>query len=47
MDDTSMNFSSLQFGQSEQPSPEPVRRTAAPVTTMMHSEARANRVTHA
>ena len=33
-DDTSMSCSSLQLGQSTQPSPEPVRRTAAPVMTM-------------
>ena len=28
------SWSSWQLGQSEQPSPEPVRRTAAPLTTM-------------
>ena len=31
------NLSGEQFGQSEQPRPEPVRRTAAPVTTMTHN----------
>ena len=31
-DETSTTVSSLQFGQSSQPRPEPVSRTAAPVT---------------
>jgi len=35
--ETSTNFWSLQFGQSAQPRPEPVRRTAAPVTTIRHT----------
>ena len=43
--ETSMNFSELQRGQSEQPKPEPVRRTAAPLTTMTHNKIRAKRVT--
>ena len=38
------NRSSVQAGQSEQPSPDPVRRTAVPVTTMAASDHRANRV---
>ena len=40
-DDTSTSRSSLQFGQSSQPSPDPVRRTAAPVITMAMSSPRA------
>jgi len=38
--DTSMILSSLHRGQSEQPSPESVRRTSAPVTTMAASDTR-------
>ena len=39
-----MNRSSLQLGQSSQPSPDPVRRTAAPVTTITISNASATTV---
>ena len=35
---------SLQFGQSVQPRPEPVRRTAAPVTMITPSDTRATSV---
>jgi hypothetical protein len=38
------NWSSSQFGQSEQPRPEPVRRTLAPVITMIVNDHRAARV---
>ena len=34
LDETSMSRSSLHRGQSSHPSPDPVSRTAAPVTTM-------------
>ena len=41
------NRSSEQVGQSSHPRPDPVRRTAAPVTTMVASAHRANRVRRA
>ena len=41
---TSTSCWSLHRGQSSHPRPEPVSRTAAPVTTMMHSSARATTV---
>ncbi len=40
-----MNFSLEQLGQSSHPSPEPVSRTAAPETTMMHNRASATMTT--
>ena len=43
-DDTSTKRWSLQFGQSSHPRPEPVRRTAAPDTTMVISRPRATAV---
>ena len=43
-DETSTSCWSLQCGQSSQPSPEPVRRTAAPVMTMVISSPRATAV---
>jgi hypothetical protein len=33
-DETSISLEALQLGQSSQPRPDPVRRTAAPVITM-------------
>ena len=44
-DDTSTRRSSLQFGQSSQPRPDPVNRTAAPVTTIATIAPRATAVT--
>ena len=35
--ETSINFEALQFGQSAHPSPEPLSRTDAPVTTIVHT----------
>ena len=44
VDETSTSRSSLQFGQSSQPRPEPVSRTAAPVTTMHDQQAEGDAV---
>ena len=43
--DTSISRSSLQFGQSSQPRPDPVNRTAAPLITMAMSRPSATTVT--